>query len=60
MTSFERVQPNVQETQIFRDALLAQPPEFFQAYFGFVPDMLQKIFLVEKLIGSMAAPKMFT
>ncbi len=59
MTRFERVQPNAQETQIFRDALLAQPPEFFRAYFGFVPDMLQKIFLVEKLLGSMAAPKMY-
>ena len=49
----------MQETQIFRDALLAQPPEFFQAYFGFVPDMLQKIFLVEKLLGSMSAPKIY-
>ncbi|HEY3897541.1 MAG TPA: hypothetical protein VGM54_02955 [Chthoniobacter sp.] len=59
MTPFQRVQPNVQEAQMFREALLAQPPEFFQAYFGFVPDLLQKIFLVEKLIGSMAAPKMY-
>jgi hypothetical protein len=59
MTTFERVQPNVQEAQVFRDALLAQPPEFFQIYFGFVPDTLQKIFLVEKLVSSMAAPKMY-
>jgi len=59
MTPFERVQPDVRENQLFRDTLLAQPPEFFSVYFGFVPDITQKMFLVEKLIHTISAPLVY-
>jgi len=59
MTPFERVQPDVRDDQLFRDTLLAQPPEFFGVYFGFVPNVMQKVFLVEKLIHTISAPLVY-
>ena len=59
MNAFERIQPDVRENQIYRDTLLAQPPEFFRNYFGTVPNMMEKLFLVEKLIHTVAAPAVY-
>ena len=59
MNAFQRVPPDVRENQIYRDALLAQPSEFFSVYFGSVPNEIQKLFLVEKLIHTLASPDVF-
>ncbi|HEY3841551.1 MAG TPA: hypothetical protein VGL72_33505 [Bryobacteraceae bacterium] len=59
MNAFQRVPPDVRENQIYRDALLAQPSEFFKVYFGSVPNDIEKLFLVEKLIHTLAAPDVF-
>jgi hypothetical protein len=59
MNAFQRVPPDARENQIYRDALLAQPPEFFRTYFGAEPDITQRLFLVEKLIHTLAAPKVY-
>jgi hypothetical protein len=59
MTPFERIPPDARENQLFRETLLAQPPEFFRAYFGYLPDMMQKLFLVEKLIHRLGAPVVY-
>jgi len=59
MTPFERIQPDVRENQIYRDTLLAQPPEYFRTYFGYVPNLSQKMFMVEKLIQTVSAPLVY-
>jgi hypothetical protein len=53
-------QPDVRQNQIYRETLLAQPAEFFRPYCGGqVPDLMQKIHLVECMIQTSAAPKVF-
>ena len=59
MNRFTRVPRDVRENQIYRDTLLAQPEEFFRANFGIVPDMMQKLRFVEKLIQAAGAPHVF-
>lgn len=51
---------DVRENQIYRDALLAQPPEFFTGYCqGRIPDIFERIVLVERLVHAAAAPQVF-
>lgn len=51
---------DVRENQIYRDALLAQPPEFFRGYCqGRVPDLFERMHLVERLVQAAAAPQVF-
>jgi hypothetical protein len=53
------IAPDVRESQIYRETLLAQPPEFFQRYYGFIPNLIEKIHLVEKTIQATMAPRVF-
>jgi len=57
---FTRLDRDVRENQIYRDALLAQPAEFFRANFGRVPDLIEKLGLVERLIQHVGAPQIFS
>lgn len=51
---------DVRENQIYRDALLAQPPEFFRGYCqGRLPDVFERMHLVERLVQAAAAPQVF-
>lgn len=60
MTSFVESPHDVRENQIYRDALLAQPPEFFRGYCqGRIPDLFERMFLVERLVQAAAAPQVF-
>ncbi|EDY19938.1 hypothetical protein CfE428DRAFT_2527 [Chthoniobacter flavus Ellin428] len=59
MNPFTRIQRDVRENQIYRDALLAQPQEFFLQHFGVVPNILERLRFVEKLIQSTGAPHAF-
>ncbi|MEP6671662.1 MAG: hypothetical protein ABJF10_21040 [Chthoniobacter sp.] len=59
MKRFTRLQRDVRENQIYRDALLAQPAEFFRTHFGLVPDPMQKLCFVERLIQNVNAPHVF-
>ncbi len=60
MSPFVEIPHDVRENQIYRDALLAQPPEFFQGYCqGRTPDLLERMVLVERLIQAAAAPQVF-
>jgi hypothetical protein len=45
--------------QLYRDALLAQPLDYFRVYFGRVPEQMERIFFVEELIQVLAAPNVF-
>ncbi|MDR3404310.1 MAG: hypothetical protein P4L99_17560 [Chthoniobacter sp.] len=60
MNRFTLKRRDVREDQIYRDALLAQPPEFFLTHFGIAPDMMEKLRFVEKLIQKVGAPQIFT
>jgi hypothetical protein len=60
MNRFAPVQRDVRENQIYRDTLLAQPSEFFRQQFGFVPDLMEKVRLVEKMIQMVGAAHIFT
>lgn len=61
MSSFVEKPPDVRENQMYRDALLAQPPEFFKGYCqGRIPDIFERVHLVERLVQTMAAPQVFT
>ncbi|MEP6671660.1 MAG: hypothetical protein ABJF10_21030 [Chthoniobacter sp.] len=60
MTPFVERPHDVRENQIYRDALLAQPPDFFKGYCqGRVPDIFERMVLVERLVQAMAAPQVF-
>lgn len=50
---------DVRENQVYRKTLLAQPPEFFERYYGFMPNPMQKLYLVEKTIQATMAPRVF-
>ena len=60
MDPFVEIPHDVRENQIHRDALLAQPPEFFKGYCqGRVPDLFERMCLVERLVQAAAAPQVF-
>jgi hypothetical protein len=59
MNRFTPVQRDVRENQIYRDTLLAQPPEFFLTHFGMVPNLMEKLRFVERLIQTIGAPHVF-
>lgn len=60
MTPFVEIPHDVRDNQIYRDALLAQPGEFFKGHCqGRIPDLMEKMFLVERMVQSAAAPKVF-
>jgi len=60
MTPLVEMPHDVRENQIYRDALLAQPPEFFKGYCqGRIPDLFERMFLVERLVQAAAAPQVF-
>ena len=60
MSPFIEKPHDVRENQIYRDALLAQPPEFFTGYCqGRIPDIFERIVLVERLVHAAAAPQVF-
>jgi hypothetical protein len=60
MNRFVELKPDVRENQVYRDALLAQPAEFFQTYCdGRMPGLMEKIHLVERMIQACAAPQVF-
>ena len=60
MTPFVETPHDVRENQIYRDALLAQPPEFFRGYCqGRIPDLFERMVLVERLVQAAAAPQVF-
>jgi hypothetical protein len=50
---------DVRRDQLYRDALLAQPLDYFQVYFGKVPDQMERIQFVEGLVQVLAAPNVF-
>jgi hypothetical protein len=54
-----RIERDVRENQVYRDILLSQPEDFYQRYFGYVPDPVQKLFLVEQTIQATMAPREF-
>ncbi len=45
------------KNQIYRKTLLAQPPEYFQKVYGIIPNLIEKIYLVEQTIQSTMAPR---
>ncbi len=49
----------MRENQIYRKTMLAQPPAFFKRYYGFVPDLMQKLYLIEKTIQESNALRVF-
>lgn len=60
MAPFVETPHDVRENQIYRDALLAQPPEFFRGYCqGRIPDLFERMHLVERLVQAAAAPQVF-
>jgi len=59
MNTFTPLARNVQRDQIYRDALLAQPAEYFRQYFGKVPGEMERVYFVEKMIQSLAAPYIY-
>lgn len=59
MKQLVEIERDVRENQVYRDILLAQPEDFYQRYFGYVPDPVQKLFLVEQTIQSTMAPQVF-
>lgn len=59
MNRFTPLQRDVRENQIYRDTLLAQPPEFFLTHFGMAPNLMEKLRFVERLIQTVAAPQVF-
>jgi hypothetical protein len=59
MNRFTRKERDVRENQIYRDALLAQPPEFFRQHFGIEPNLLERIRFVERMIQTISAPAIF-
>lgn len=59
MTPFVEMERDVRENQIYRKTLLAQPPEFFQRYYGYIPSPVEKIYLVEKTVQASMAPRVF-
>jgi hypothetical protein len=59
MNRFTAIQRDVRENQIYRDALLAQPPEFFRDNFGIMPNLMEKVRFVEKLIQTVGAPHVY-
>jgi hypothetical protein len=59
MTPFVEMERDVRENQIYRKTLLAQPPEFFERYYGFLPNPVEKLYLVEKTIQQCMAPQVF-
>jgi len=51
---------DVRENQIYREALLSQPPEFFRGYCqGRLPDVFERMHLVERLVQATVAPRVF-
>jgi hypothetical protein len=61
MNRLEPQPHDVRQDQIYREKLLAKPTDFFRAYCGGqVPDLMQKIHLVEQIIQASAAPQVFT
>jgi hypothetical protein len=60
MTPFVAMPHDVRENQIYRETLLAQPPEFFKGYCqGRIPDIFERMILVERLVQAAAAPQVF-
>jgi len=59
MSPFMEMERDVRENQIYRKTLLAQPAEFFEKYYGFVPNPIEKMHLVEKTIQATMAPRVF-
>lgn len=60
MDRFVEVPHDVRENQIHREALLAQPPEFFKGYCqGRIPDLFERMILVERLVQAAWAPQVF-
>ena len=59
MNRFSRIERDVRENQMYRDALLAQPQEFFRDHFGIVPTLMEKLRFVERLIQQTGAPHVF-
>ena len=50
---------DVRKDQLYRDAFLAQPLDYFRVYFGRVPGEMERIQFVEKLVQVLAAPNVF-
>jgi hypothetical protein len=59
MNAFVPVERDVRDYQLFREAFLAQPPEFFLTHYGVLPNGMEKLFLVERLLQSMSAQQVF-
>lgn len=59
MNQLVGLQRDVRESQVYRDILLAQTEDFYLSYFGYVPDPVQKLFLVEQTIQATQAPREF-
>jgi hypothetical protein len=59
MTPLAPLERDVRINQINRDALLAQPPEFFQKHYGIVPNVMERLRLVESMLQVMTAPRVF-
>ena len=51
---------DVRESQIHRDALLAQPTEFFLTHYGIQPDAMEKLYLVEDMVQKLGTSQIFS
>jgi hypothetical protein len=59
MNRFNRIERDVRENQIYRDALLAQPDEFFRTHYGVVPTLMERLRFVERLVQTTGAPQAY-
>jgi hypothetical protein len=60
MDALTEIPHDVRENQVHRDALLAQPAEYFTDYCGGrVPDLAERLILIERLVQSACAPQVF-
>jgi hypothetical protein len=59
MKTLVEIKRDVRENQMYRKILLAQSEDFYLRYYGYVPNPVQKLFLVEQTIQATMAPRVF-
>jgi hypothetical protein len=59
VNAFTPIPRDASRDQLYRAALLAQPPGYFESYVGTVPDPMQRVRLVEEFIRRMDAARLY-
>ena len=59
MNCFVEMQHDVREDQMYRKILFSQPEDFYRRYYGYIPNPVEKLFLVEQTIQATMAPRVF-